>query len=290
MHSKINNCCKILFLCLVLVSCGKSKEDEKLFEELNASLENSNRVIRKQTEGCLKKLEAEYNKASTKSKSSIWLLKAKSVEKLSDELITYLDLLQQQLRDGKHVETTEIKKLYFNLMSYKQKVLLIDNRIASELGIVINTTNIKKDSTEITPTAFNTSFNTSNSLVKLAIFKNRIEMIKEMIIEYCSKQYCNLNIIYDEFFRAIAYQNSIHFKPKEILQITAGVGAFTNDVNGKVKINGEEIKLNDEGVAEFRETVPSKKGVYHKNILLQFTKPDGTISSVEKKIIYTVDE
>jgi hypothetical protein len=47
MQSVIVNCCKIILVSLVLVSCGKSKEDEKLFEELNHSLENSNAIIKK---------------------------------------------------------------------------------------------------------------------------------------------------------------------------------------------------------------------------------------------------
>lgn len=290
MQSKIVNCCKILLICFVVVSCGKSKEDEKLFEELNNSLENSNTIIKKKTEDCFRRLEADSQKPETREKATIWLAKARAVDSFSDELIVYLDSLQQQTKGLKNFEGKEREILYNYLISYKQKILAVDDRIKTEFGTVITLTHNKKDSVELTINEFNSNFSLSNSFIQIAMLKNRIEMIKEMVVEYFSQRYCVLNMIYDDSFRAIAYQNSTHFKPKETLQITAGIGAFTNDINGKVKIDGKEVKLNDEGIAEFTEAVPKKSGVYHKKILLQYTKPDGTIATAEKEIIYTVDE
>jgi uncharacterized protein YlzI (FlbEa/FlbD family) len=292
MQCGIINWSKILLVCLVLISCGKSKEDEKLSKEVIEALSLSNHVIEAKAKDNLIKLEIDSRRLESREIAKIWYSKAREIEKLSNTLIELINSLLEKIKKN---ETTAIEKedsemLLESLIEYKQKISLIDKETTIYISNFLSLIYDSATSIEITKKIFYKSFTNSNSLTKLAIFKNRIEISKEMAIEFCSQHYTYHTIIYDDFFRAIAYQNSIHFKPKELLQITAGIGAFTNDVNGKVKINGKEIKLNDEGVAEFRETVPSKTGTYHKTISLQYTKPDGTICSVEKEIIYTVDE
>jgi hypothetical protein len=187
MQSKLINYYKTLFVCLVLVSCGKSKEDEKLFEELNHSLENSNAIIKKRTEDCLRKLEIDSQKPVSREKASIWLAKAKVAESLSDSMIANISSLQKLTKTSETIEKSLIEKLYNDLILYKHKLLQIDERIAEELGTVISMTNNKKDSSEMTTSEFCSSFNKSNSFIKTALLKNKVEIIKENVIEYCSK-------------------------------------------------------------------------------------------------------
>ena len=290
MQSKIINCCKIFFVCFVVVSCGKSKEDEKLFVELNLALESSNKIIEGKSTDYLEELKLKKEDMKTKEIASIWESKAKNVQKLSNELIVYLDLLQIQTSEGRTLDATEIKTLYTNLITYKRKVLQIDERIAADIGMVISLTNNKKDSTEITESIFNTSFDKLNSSIILAILKNRIVTIKEMLIEYCSFNAKPGCLLHFESFQAIASQNSTKFKPAETLQITAGVGAFSTAASPKIFVNDKEIQLNSDGVAEYKTKVPNEIGTYKKQVKIEYIKPDGTRGSVEKEIIYTVDE
>jgi hypothetical protein len=91
MQSKIINCCKILLVCLVLFSCGKSKEDEKLFEELNLCLENSNMVIECQIKDHFYKFEQDSKNAIATERVAIWQPKAMLVAQLSNDLIKYIN-------------------------------------------------------------------------------------------------------------------------------------------------------------------------------------------------------
>ena len=73
-------------------------------------------------------------------------------------------------------------------------------------------------------------------------------------------------------------------------RITAGVGAFSTAASPKIFVNDKEIQLNSDGVAEYKTKVPNEIGTYKKQVKIEYIKPDGTRGSVEKEIIYTVDE
>ncbi len=285
MQSGIINCCKIMLVCLVIVSCGKSKEDEKLFEELNLCLENSNKIIEHRSQSCLRKLEEDLQDFAKRDRASIWLTKAKQVEILSNEIIINVDSLENKLLStpSKRIDEKEANILFGNMTRYKQKLLLIDESITTEFRSMIDV----NDSIEL---SFIKSFTNSNSISKLAVYKNKVVRIKEMLIEYCSKMDGVLICGMIDHFSFIATQNSTHFKPNETLEIKAGVGTFSKAANPKISVNNNDVKVNDEGVAEYKTKVSNEKGTYKKLVKIQFAKPDGTISTVEKEMIYTVDE
>jgi hypothetical protein len=292
MQTKLINYCKILLVCLVLVSCGKSKEDEKLFEELNLCLESSNQKIDKMSKDYLYRFEVDLKDPISKEKAAIWQPKAKKVEKLSNNLTDYIDSLQQQIKVGKPLEVNNIKIFYNNLANYEQEILQIDGVIKSELAMQIGfLTNESNDKTKITETAFNKNFKSSTPLLKLAAFKNRVLFIKEMIIELFSNKSIVQSCGITNFMQVIAVQNSTHLKPYDTLEITAGIGTFSRNLFPKVFVDDKEIKLEPDGVALYKTKVPSNAGKYKKKITIKFYNPyTEKEDSKEKEIIYTVDE
>jgi hypothetical protein len=186
--------------------------------------------------------------------------------------------------DKKDVET-----LYTTLIKHKKKLLEIDEKINSQIGNLITLTIEAKDTTELTEALFYNSFNNTLPILKLAVYKNRITRIEEMILRFCTFQYSTSICGYEQF-QAILSQNSTHFKLGEKLEIYAGIGAFSRTASPKVFINDEEIKLNTAGVTEYKTKVSQQKGTYKKKVKIEYIKPNGTAGSVEKEIIYTVDE
>ncbi|MFY7964237.1 MAG: hypothetical protein ACOVO1_05025 [Chitinophagaceae bacterium] len=275
-------------MCLVLVSCGRNKEDEKLFEELNASLESSNKLINAKSVGFMMTMEEKMQDSRTHYIAIKWQPKARFIEKKSNEIIAYLNSLNNKA--SFRTEKKYLQKLHKELIEYKQQMQELDSAMYNDLSKDIKITSEIGEANEQTEAEFCNSFNESNQLLKLAIYKNRIVRIKSSLIEYCemnTRPGCVLNF---ESFRAIAAQNSTKFKPAETLEITAGVGAFSKAASPKVFVNNKEVVLNSDGVAEFKETVPSKPGKYYKQVKIKYIKPDGTIGAAEKEIIYTVDE
>ncbi len=287
MSHKIFNCCKIFFICFVFTSCGNKKEDEKLFEELNACLENSNKVIDATSRNFLFAMHEKTKDVRTHDKAILWQPKTDSIDKSSAELINYIDSLRNKV--SSKLSEQDLKKLYKKLINYKQQMQLLDSFMYKDLSKDMKITTEVKNAEEQTDTEFCKSFNTSTQLLNLAICKNRIIKIKAALLEYCDVQ-TSYTICGFDILMPIILQNSTHFKPKEEIKITAGVGSFLSRPQPKIFINDKVIELNFNAVGEFKQTVPSKPGKYHKTVKIQFTKPDGTIGIAEKEITYTVDE
>jgi len=287
MQPAIINCCKVLLVCLVIVSCGRGKEEEKLFEELNLCLESSNKTIDAKSRNFLFAINEKMKDAKTHDHTAFWKPKADSIDKFSVELINYIDSLKnitsRKLNEG------DLKKLYNKLIIYKQKIQLLDSVMYKDLSKDIQITTELQNADEQTEIEFCKSFNISSQLLNLAIYKNRIIKIKAALLEYCNMQTTYTVCSFDSF-QAIASQNSTHFKPNETLEITAGIGAFSKSAMPLITVDGKPILLNADGVAEYKTKVADKKGKFSKLVKIEYRKPDGTAGSAEKEIIYTVDE
>ncbi len=287
MQSKINNCFKILFVFIVVVSCGKSKEDEELFEELNLALESSNNAIDAKSRDFLFEMNEKIKDAKTHDHAAFWKPKTDSIDKFSAELIAYINSLKNRV--SSKLTEQDLKKLHKELINYKQKMQQLDSDMYNDLSKNIQITTEVKNSKEQTEIEFCKSFNTSSQLLNLEICKNRIMKIKAFLIEYCDVQTTSTSFTFDSF-QAIAAQNSTHFRPYETLEITAGIGVFSKTQMPLITVDGKPILLNAEGVAEYKTKVSGEKGKFSKLVKIEYRKPDGTSGSVEKEIIYTVDE
>lgn len=76
----------------------------------------------------------------------------------------------------------------------------------------------------------------------------------------------------------------------EIIEINAGVGAFSIKAEPNIVINGKHIDINSDGVAIYKFKSSSKPGKHYVPVSIEFIKPDGQKIKVEKKIEYTVAE
>lgn len=84
--------------------------------------------------------------------------------------------------------------------------------------------------------------------------------------------------------------NFKEYAPGETLEITAGMGAFTRTGNPVIKINNQNISLENEALALAKIKVPSKPGKYAVPVEVAYTDPKGM--PVVKKIMvqYSVVE
>ena len=75
--------------------------------------------------------------------------------------------------------------------------------------------------------------------------------------------------------------------PGQEVRITAGVGAFSKAAAPNITIDGSNVALNAEGVAELKFNAGGT-GAYSKKVVINYLKPDGTRGTTEKEIKYTV--
>jgi|694.fasta_scaffold03446_8 gliding motility-associated protein GldM len=123
------------------------------------------------------------------------------------------------------------------------------------------------------------------ALTILSKLQSDVKSSESQLIDYCYSQIGQVKIVYDEF-QAIASANTNYCMPGDPIEIIAGVGAFSEAAKPTVTIGGANIALVD-GQAIYK-TQASGSGDRVVPVKISFTKPDGTIATVEKQIKYTI--
>lgn len=133
------------------------------------------------------------------------------------------------------------------------------------------------------------SFGRSSSLMAM-IMLNKIEndvlMTEKMLIEYCNSQSCYIPVVYNRY-QALAVLSSSYVKQGQPIEITAGVGGFTDAMKPRVIINDKEMTL-DDGCVVHQFTADGKPGKHSVTVKIEFYKPDGSREWITKTLYYTI--
>lgn len=120
----------------------------------------------------------------------------------------------------------------------------------------------------------------------LSKFQNDIKNSESQLVDYCHNQIGQVKLVYDRF-QAIATSNTTYAMPGDPIEITAGVGAFSEAAKPRISINGQSMPLTPEGTAVFKTTAGGA-GDHPITVNIEFNKPDGTLERVTKVLKYTV--
>ena len=120
----------------------------------------------------------------------------------------------------------------------------------------------------------------------LSKFQNDVKNSESQMVDYCYKQIGSVKVVYNQF-EAFAGTNATYLMPGDELEIQAGIGAFSAAAKPDIIINGAHQSLNTDGVADFKTKV-SGAGEHSVTINIEYTKPDGTKTTIPKTIKYTV--
>ncbi|MEO5998933.1 MAG: GldM family protein [Chitinophagaceae bacterium] len=119
----------------------------------------------------------------------------------------------------------------------------------------------------------------------LSKFQNDVKSSESQVVDYFLSQVGSVKVVFDEFQPLIG-TNSTYLMPGDILEVTAGIGAYSKAATPTIKIGGSAITLS-EGKALSKIPV-SGAGSKSVSVSIKYTKPDGTTGSFEKSIPYTV--
>lgn len=123
-------------------------------------------------------------------------------------------------------------------------------------------------------------------LTILSKFQNDVKNSESQVVDYCHKKIGEVEVVYDQF-QALAIANANYVMPGDEIEVTAGVGAFSAAAKPTITINGQNIALDSEGAAKYK-TKASGSGKRTIPVMIEYTKPDGTIAKVSKPITYEV--
>jgi gliding motility-associated protein GldM len=309
----------IMYLVLTaLLALNVSAEILNAFKTVDHSLQSATGIIDKKNADIFNSFKRKMDDPVTREKASVWFPRAEQAKKLADELYTYLENLKKELKQEaglkKNEEGEEVYKeddldsptrlfisappegkgkgqeLFKKLSDFKIQLLAIDDTLALEVGknlpldLTIPKTNNKVGKGDW---AFH-YFHMTPAIAAITILsklQNDVRNSEAQVVEYCHKEIGEVEIIYDEF-QAFAQADTRYLMQGEELVITAGIGAFSKNAQPTITIDGRSVPVKD-GAGEYKLTA-NEPGLYSKKVRIDFKKPDGTPSSVEKEVKYSV--
>ncbi|AEW02413.1 hypothetical protein A4D02_00225 [Niastella koreensis] len=134
----------------------------------------------------------------------------------------------------------------------------------------------------------------SNSTLMVMIALNKVESdvltSEKHFIDYCQSRHSRGFVETYSMFRVIATLSSSYVKAGQPIDVYAGVGSFTVVSKGRITIDGKEVALDAEGVAEYKFVATGKPGRHSVPVTIEFTKVDGSKQTVSKNAKYIIAE
>ena len=207
-------------------------------------------------------------------------------------------------------EKGEGKNLYTRLQTYKQQVLAVlnpddfkDNPLLQKdisakraefektlpLDLKIpEKAHAEKSGDDAKDWTFNYFHMTPTiaSLTILSKFQNDVKNSEGQMVDYIHSQIGKVKVVFDKF-QAIAQSNTSYAMPGDNIEITAGVGAFSEAAKPKIYVNGQAQNLTADGTAVFKTTA-SGAGDHSVDVKIEYVTPDGKTNTVNKAVKYTV--
>lgn len=273
---------RVIFASLILmffVACNNKKE-EKLYQQLNWSLEQSNTFLQKENIDILRAIEVRKRQYETVDKAMEWEPKATQITSLTNELLNSIDSLEIK-------ETFAAKDeadFYAKISLYNAKILTIDKRINEEF----------KNSLYLPDNRFSFyEYKKTKAGIKLIATKLKNDLLRNTVslLQFCSNQTGPFGCGWGrDQLQPTIFQNTTHLKSGENLEISAGMVDFVRYGYATLLINNKKVTVDNSNMAHKKIKINKAPGKYKLPIKMEFKKPDGTIGSIEKEIEYIIDE
>ena len=293
-----------------LLALNVSSEILNAFKTVNRSLENTNVVVDKSTSTLLKSFEDKMADPSTRAKAELWYPRAQQAQRLAKGVYDYIQALKNEIMqkaggdinkknfkaDNLDIATRMFvdkgkgKELKTKLDEFKNQILDINDSIKLEFQntLPINTEippNIKKSNRTFDRAYFH-MVPTVAALTILSKFQNDVKTTENRVIQFCHNKVGEVIVRFDTY-AAIVGQSSTYLMPGQELEITAGVGAFSKAALPQITIAGQNITLDQDGVARLK-TQAGGVGSRSVPVRIVYTDQDGKQQMIEKNVEYVV--
>lgn len=115
--------------------------------------------------------------------------------------------------------------------------------------------------------------------------QNDVRNSESQVIDFCHQQIGAVKVVYDQF-EAIAQANRTYAMPGDPIEITAGIGAFSESAKPTITIAGKAMPL-ERGKAIYKTTA-SGSGTQRIPVRIQYTTPDGEVKEKIETVEYTI--
>lgn len=266
-------------------SCTNSSlQKEKLNDQLKRTLGEADISIYQSNALYLKKLEDMSIDYFTRGRAEAWFDIAKNVFKSTDRLIRMIDTT-----DPNQPNENFLNVVYNKSMSYRAETLQSDQYLAETFQSHFDLIRpmfslIEKDSSnKDIPGPFITSKEKLKDF--LFIYKSKLLILENKILAYCNTR-TGTNADWFDIFDPLINQNSQTLLPGKILEIRAGIGAYSKKATPEIIINNKSIPLIDSGYAVYKTKVPEEEGNYHFPVVIKYINYYTGKKEAHRKVIF----
>ncbi|OQP46563.1 gliding motility protein GldM [Niastella populi] len=302
-----------------LLALNVSSEILNAFVTVNGSITKSNDLITEKNKITYESFAEKLKSQETHDQAAPWAPKAEEAQKLSAALFEYIEGLKKGLEKEAGTHESHVtgkpeinadnidaavrlmdqqgkgKELYGKLGEYKKQMLALlgpdashfEKSIPIDLTVPASKTGAKygNDASGWTQSYFHMTPAIAG-LTILSKFQNDVKNTEAQVVDHFHSKIGEVKLVYNKF-QAIATSNTTYAMPGDPVEITAGVGAFSEAAKPKITINGQPQTLTPEGTA-IMKTTASGTGEHSVNVVIEFQKPNGETERVNKTIKYTV--
>jgi len=260
----------------------KAEEVKKLSSTLTTYIEGLKEQLINESNPQMKDGKREFTDGNLDAATRIFDTKGEG-PKLYNSLVKFKADLLDELDPSHYPELPDVtKKDLAEAKANFDKKLPLDLSVpVSESGNA-STGNIPKDWTvnyfHMTPTIA--------ALTILSKFQSDVKNSESHVIDFLHKQIGEVKVVFDKF-EPLVGTNATYLMPGDELDVTAGIGAFSDAAKPDVTINGVKQPLGPDGTALYKTHVTSTGSV---NVKIEYTKPDGSKDVINKTIPYTVGQ
>ncbi len=303
----------LMYLVLTaLLALNVSAEILNAFKTVNNSLNAASNTLEKKNKNIFSSFDAAYNDASTHERAAQWRPNALKAKAFADQMIAYIDGLQNKIAEAAGYKNgdsatyreddleaptrvmtdpgTEGKTLHDKLQKFKDDLLGIDPAIKAQfqnslpIDLSIPKTNNKANQNDWSASYFYMTPAIAAETI-LSKFENDVKNSEAMVVDYCYQQVGAVKQVFNAY-EPLVGQNSNYLMPGQELDITAGIGAYNSESKPVVTIDGVNVPLNANGVAEYKTNV-SQSGSKKIHISF-FNQATGQQDSRDYEIPFTV--
>lgn len=276
------------FLLIILSSCrDESKTDLAVIKALNESIENSNKWLEISTTDVVTSLRNKMEEPGSSDRARIWYPRAEKIQQLSKDLFDYIENLKQKSKDT----SINSRDLFERLKNYQKQILQVDSSITREFqkSIKVFTQSIdssEKDHQKLFEGYFKNASSESTTAM-LNKLQSNIRFNEMRFITFCNEQVGVMEIV-DYAVTWFTILNSNVFKPRDTVEITAGIIVFDKRYRSKVFVYDREIDTENDGFAHYKLRAASKPGKYNLPVKISYIDQYGRQQTIQKEMEYTV--
>jgi hypothetical protein len=283
------------------------------------SLENSNTRVKEDCMILYKAMEDKLKDPATSATTAIWHPKALAIKKMSEDVINYIERLKTRLKkevspknnndadafdeSNKEVVATifdkqnEAAMLIEKLNTFRNTAIkqiipfeTADSVLIADVQSGIRHLQLPLDSNEIN-TTIKDYFKTDalNALMLLSKYQNDVLLTEHTLVDNMFSRISGPHHHWTKF-SALAFLSTSYVKQGQTLEVTAGMGAMTNENKPTFIIDGKTIAIGPDGVAKYNFEANRKPGKYFIPVQIEFTQSDGSKQRIIKNLAYIIAE